>query len=330
MGREFGNVASSVAISMGNMTCDDPSLSFRTRGATGAIAVLQCKTKMTTVGETSLFVEVASQRAVWDDLSYGSFEFSCKQDHYGDEGEHCVECPVDPITGVYVTDCPGGRENPVALDGWFYAPLDVASEEGQLLCHPKRLPPWSAREACPHVSLCGDFNNQCKGGGGGDGQKDFPFLNANYENILNPSKNSTCKIAPTTSVCQRCANTLERGSQIEDLQCNDCRWACRDTTGFHYNIVQYGNQCTRGTMGDLCNDCVEGYYKMNNVCELCPDNTWLLVLLALFACLFGGTAFWLFEKYNVNVAICTFSLPSYCGFFAVVANTSYPPVPLPS
>jgi hypothetical protein len=87
-GREFGREASNVAISMGHsnasnfITCTDASLSFRNHGS-GAIAILQCDTAATTVGERALVVNVAGQTAQWDKSLYGSFEFSCKvQIHY--------------------------------------------------------------------------------------------------------------------------------------------------------------------------------------------------------------------------------------------------------
>jgi hypothetical protein len=82
-GREFGREASSIAISMGHsnhsnfITCTDASLSFRSHGS-GSIAILQCDTKRTTVGERALVVNVAGQMAQWDDSLFGSFEFSCK------------------------------------------------------------------------------------------------------------------------------------------------------------------------------------------------------------------------------------------------------------
>jgi hypothetical protein len=327
MGEEFGSEASLVFIAMGNMTCTDASLSFRTYSG-GSTAVLQCKTGTTTVGSTDLFVEVATQRATWDDQEFGSFEFSCKLDHYGNVDEHCVECFKDPFSGVYVADCPGGRMDPVALAGWYFSPLDVTSDTGQLLCDPKRLPPWTTRSHCPHVSSCGSFISECIGGGGGDSKGDFPFLKADYDNIINPSEDVACKVAPDTSRCRKCSNLAKNGIQIDPGQlttCNsDCRWACSNTTtgGSHFNIVQHGNQCTRATMGYLCSDCVEGYYKMNNVCEVCPDNTWLVVLLALLACGCGGVAFYLFDKHNVNVAICK----SLFLFFNSVKNSAALPV----
>ena len=61
-GREFGSVASSVEIFMGNVTCTDASLAFRTYGA-GSVAILQCETEQTTVGERPLVVNVAGKTA---------------------------------------------------------------------------------------------------------------------------------------------------------------------------------------------------------------------------------------------------------------------------
>lgn len=110
--------------------------------------------------------------------------------------------------------------------------------------------------------------------------------------------------------------------------CNEeCRWACKnDETGENFNVVQFGNRCTKGTMGYLCNECVEGYYKIASVCEVCPDNTWLLILLAIFGAVFAGFAFWLLDRYNVNIAI----INIFIDFAQVIAIFVHTNVPWPS
>jgi hypothetical protein len=225
--------------------------------------------------------------------------------------------------------CPGGRQNPVATEGWYYNPLDVASDTGQLLCDPLRLPDLSDRIECPHVMQCGSgIINECLGQGGGDSMRNFPFLNQDVEDILKPNKNVTCKVAPDKPVCSRCANKVISGAVIEGAEidkCNEeCRWACtNEGSGFVYNVVQFGNRCTKGTMGDLCSICVDGYYKMNNRCEVCPDNTLLLVACVLGALSFAGLAFYLFEKYNVNVAICNIFI-DFAQVIAIFVGTDVP------
>jgi hypothetical protein len=217
--------------------------------------------------------------------------------------------------------------DPVAFEGWYYKPLDVTTDSGKLLCDPLRLPESSDRSECPHVMKCGGFNNECLGLGGGSSSRNFPFLDESIEEILKPSGNITCKVAPDTPVCSRCANKVVSGTKIDGTQmeqCNEeCRWACTPINGAAYNVVQFGNRCSKGTMGDLCNDCVEGFYKMNNRCEVCPDNTWVLVLCVVGACLCGGLAFYLFEKYNVNVAICNIFI-DFAQVIAIFIGTDVP------
>ena len=253
--------------------------------------------------------------------------FTFQTNYYGDVDEYCAECQKDSDTGVYVSECPGGRLDPVALEGWYYNPLDVTTDSGKLLCDPLRLPEFSDRSECPHVMKCGGFNNECLGLGGGSSSRNFPFLDKSIEEILKPSGNITCKVAPDTPLCSRCANKVVSGAKIDDTQmeqCNEeCRWACTPINGAAYNVVQFGNRCSKGTMGDLCNDCVEGFYKMNNRCEVCPNNTWVLVLCAIGACLCGGFAFYLFETYNVNVAICNIFI-DFAQVIAIFVGTDVP------
>jgi hypothetical protein len=175
---------------------------------------------------------------------------------------------------------------------------------------------------------CGGFNNECLGLGGGAGSRNFPFLDDTIEDILNPSGNITCKVAPDTPVCNRCANKVISGTKIDDIQmeqCSEeCRWACTPINGgAAYNVVQFGNRCSKGNMGDLCNNCVDGFYKMNNRCEVCPDNTWVLVGCVFGAMCFGGLAFYLFEKYNVNVAICNIFI-DFAQVIAIFIGTDVP------
>jgi hypothetical protein len=118
------------------------------------------------------------------------------------------------------------------------------------------------------------------------------------------------------------------GAEMDTLQqgqCNEeCRWTCtNEVDGFVYNVVQFGNRCSQGTMGDQCGVCVDGYYKMNNRCDKCPDNTWLLVLIAFGVVLCGGLAFYLFEKYNVNVAICNIFI-DFAQVIAIFVGTNVP------
>jgi hypothetical protein len=175
---------------------------------------------------------------------------------------------------------------------------------------------------------CGGFNNECLGQGGGSSSRNFPFLDEAIEDILKPNGNVTCKVAPDKPVCTRCANKAISGTEIDATQmelCNEeCRWACTSNfDGFVYNVVQFGNRCSKGTMGDLCNDCVDGFYKMNNRCEVCPDNTWVLVGCAFGAICCGGLAFYLFEKYNVNVAICNIFI-DFAQVIAIFIGTDVP------
>ena len=148
------------------------------------------------------------------------------------------------------------------------------------------------------------------------------------EDILQPTENVTCKIAPDKAVCIKCANMVFDGAEMDTLQqgqCNEeCRWTCtNEVDGFVYNVVQFGNRCSQGTMGDQCGVCVDGYYKMNNRCDKCPDNTWLLVLIAFGLVLCGGLAFYLFEKYNVNVAICNIFI-DFAQVIAIFVGTNVP------
>ena len=63
------------------------------------------------------------------------------------------------------------------------------------------------------------------------------------------------------------------------------------------------NVCADGYEGIRCASCAEGtHYRINGLCEECPDNPWLLFLaLIAAACVAGGGAYVLNSK-NVNLA----------------------------
>jgi hypothetical protein len=319
-GREFGAQASAVEILIGsghadNVTCSNAALAFKEWGDE-LIAELRCSTGLALVGSRELQVTVAGQVAEWNGM-YG-FEFSCYRDFYGRDAEYCVECPRSPETGAFVADCEGPI-NPIAHLGWFYNPKDADSG----LCHEYRMAPYSNRTECPYVMKCDGFRDDCLGRGGGSAVAEFPYS----KEYLDPPANVTCDVMPDKSQCRTCVRKANEGKTLLPWEvdlCSECYWKCHNVTGSErFNVQSYGNRCSKSTIGELCNDCVEGYYKMNNVCEVCPDNTMLLVGLCLLAGAFGGALMWYLRRFHVNYAICNIFV-DYAQVVAVFVGADVP------
>lgn len=63
------------------------------------------------------------------------------------------------------------------------------------------------------------------------------------------------------------------------------------------------NTCSTGYSGERCADCDDGFYRINGLCQTCPDSPWVLVFfVVLAATLFGYVAYKLSQK-NVNMGI---------------------------
>jgi hypothetical protein len=320
-GREFGAQASSVEIVIGsvangdNVTCANSALAFREYGG-DLIAELRCATPLSKVGPRHLEVTVAEQVAEWGGRY--QFGFECLNDFYGALGEYCVECPRSPLTGDYVAECEG-RQDPVALTGWFFKRVDT----DPLVCHEHRMPPYSNRTECPVLTKCTSLRDDCLGFGGGDATEEFPYDRFYLAN----SANVTCAVAPDKDRCRSCREKARKKQVLQEWEiadCSECYWSCQDAaSNDEFNVVAFGNRCSASTTGDLCNDCVEGFYKLNNVCEVCPNNMPLLIGLGVGFLLVGaGIARWLMQ-YNMNYAICTIFV-DYAQVVAVFVQADVP------
>ncbi len=320
-GREFGDVASSVEVRIGsptdgnNVTCSNPALAFKEYG-TDLVAELRCSTGVALVGTRNVEIQVAGQVAKWEGRY--DFELTCFQDYYGRNDEYCVECPRSPSTGELVADCEG-RANPVAHLGWSYVPQAFATG----LCHEYRMPPYTNRSECPSVTKCQGFRDDCLGHGGGLGTMEFPYDLA----YLEPKGNLTCAVMPDKNQCRECvkkAKVVKRLLEWEEKLCSECYWSCHDAgTNEHFSVMSFGNRCTPSNMGELCSLCVEGFYKVNNVCTVCPNNTLLLVGIFLGVIVLLGILFWYLSRFHVNYAICNIFI-DYAQVVAVFVQADVP------
>ncbi len=121
----------------------------------------------------------------------------------------------------------------------------------------------------------------------------IPF-NVTYTRNDDDDGNVTCSVAPDTVQCSSCQRKIKEGKvllQWEEEICAECYWTCEDaSTQEKFNVGIFGNRCAISNTGDLCYDCVNGNYMLNNVCEVCPDNALLLVGLIFAAVVFAGIA----------------------------------------
>lgn len=88
------------------------------------------------------------------------------------------------------------------------------------------------------------------------------------------------------------------------------------------------NLCAPGYTGERCGKCIPGqFYRVNGLCERCPDNPWLIVVVfvvvGLGACAFG----FLLNSKNVNVAFVSIGV-DYFQVLAIFARArvQWPPI----
>jgi hypothetical protein len=76
---------------------------------------------------------------------------------------------------------------------------------------------------------------------------------------------------------------------------------------------------------ERCSQCALGYFKLNGLCEQCPDQPWLIVVCALFVGCTGAYIGNKLDKKNVNLGIVTIGV-DYFQVLAIFssANVEWP------
>jgi hypothetical protein len=71
----------------------------------------------------------------------------------------------------------------------------------------------------------------------------------------------------------------------------------------------------RGYTGYRCQECIKGYYKVQGECLKCPDNPWLLFLIAGLVLAFAAAAGWFLNSNKVHLALVSIGV----DYFQVLA-----------